>query len=309
MRISHYSTLLLLWSMSSFPACVKTHQAGKETPEQQGSGARTALSLHPGFKDYWYLGKAEITTYDVQQERYGAIRRAEQINVFVTEDFSRQKQVKLDDPAQAGGDRIPVLKLNALRRFHTGIYDYSLMQSVFTPVDGSPTLKTTCSIQDWCGHVFSQYNLHGPEYQVRAFSYFESEGDSDQKVSAANLLEDELWVRLRLNPDQLPHGKIQLIPSSFYLRMRHKPIVPHPAMVSIQKGQSDNTLSIQYEDIPRLLNIRFEPAPPYRILGWEETDGGKLMSKAERKASVMSPYWSQHDLEHDGLRDSLRLMF
>lgn len=277
---------------------------GQETPE-----TRTTLVLAPGFNDYWYLGKAEITTYDVQQERYGAIRKAEQINVFVTEDFSKEKQVKLDDPAQAGSDRVPVLKLNALRRFHTGIYDYSLMQSVFTPVAGSPTLKSTCTIQDWCGHVFLQYNLRGSGYQARAFSYFESEGDSDQKVSAANLLEDELWVRLRLNPDQLPLGKIQLIPASFYLRMRHKPIAPHVATVSIQKGATESLLSIQYEDIPRTLNIRFESALPYRILGWEEMDNGKLMSKGNKKASLMSPYWSQHDLEHDGLRDSLRLMF
>ena len=52
--------------------------------------------------NYWYQGKAELSTYDVEQERYGEMRKAEQVNIFVTEDFSKSKQVKLDDAAAAG---------------------------------------------------------------------------------------------------------------------------------------------------------------------------------------------------------------
>ena len=87
------------------------------------------ITLPLGFNDYWYAGNAELCTYSVSQERYGEIRQAEQINIVVTEDFSDARQVKLDDPAAAGIDRIPVLKFNSIRRFHTGIYDYSIMQS------------------------------------------------------------------------------------------------------------------------------------------------------------------------------------
>lgn len=89
-----------------------------------------STALPEGFNAYWYAGKAEISSYNVTQERYGEIRQAEQVNIFVTEDFSASKQVKLDNPA--GGDPVPVLKLNSIRRFHTGIYDYSIMQSSFT---------------------------------------------------------------------------------------------------------------------------------------------------------------------------------
>jgi hypothetical protein len=121
------------------------------TAPKETAPATVAVIAPVGFNDYWYQGKAEITAYAVEQERYGEIRKAEQVNIFVTEDFSARKQVKLDDPAAAGADRVPVLKLNTVRRYHTGIYDYSMMQSVFTPVSGDKTLKTTCSVQDWCG--------------------------------------------------------------------------------------------------------------------------------------------------------------
>lgn len=263
------------------------------------------LSLDP----YWYQGKAELTAYDVQQERYGEIRKAEQVSIFVTEDFSKQKQVKLDNPASAGADRVPVLKLNTVRHFHTGIYDYALMESVFVSADGGPTLKTTCTVQDWCGHVFMQTNFVDGGYRVRQFSYFETEGDSETKVEGRHRLEDDLWVRLRFGPEHLPLGKHSMVPSSFYVRMRHKPFEAHPAELSLEKGPAESALVLQYSDIPRRLTIRFENASPYRIVGWEELDGTKIMSKGTRKSVVVTDYWGKHGLEHDGWRDSLRLEY
>ena len=47
------------------------------------------------FGSYWYQGKAEINTYALAQFRYGEKREAEAVLIFVTEDFSREKQVKL----------------------------------------------------------------------------------------------------------------------------------------------------------------------------------------------------------------------
>ncbi|NJL73798.1 MAG: hypothetical protein HC892_00945 [Saprospiraceae bacterium] len=97
------------------------------------------------FEEYWYKGLAEVNSYDLQQSRYGEMRQGEAVLVFVTEPFSASKQVKLDDPERAGNDNVSVLKTNAIRKFNTGIYDYSMMTSVFTPVqlDQFPsTLKT-----------------------------------------------------------------------------------------------------------------------------------------------------------------------
>ncbi|MDP7238046.1 MAG: hypothetical protein QGI34_15090, partial [Candidatus Latescibacteria bacterium] len=40
------------------------------------------------FGDYWYQGKAEITSYTLKQARYGEIHDGHVVLIFVTEDFS-----------------------------------------------------------------------------------------------------------------------------------------------------------------------------------------------------------------------------
>ena len=147
------------------------------------------------FTDYWYAGKAEITRYALEQARYGELRQGDAVLIFVTEDFLSDKQVKYEF-----GDKdkaVPVLKLNATRKFYTGIYPYSIMTSVFTPVDGShASLKVTSSSQEWCGHTFMQFNNRDGGFDSQLRSYFQAEGDQEVRLEQA-LLEDEVWTRLR----------------------------------------------------------------------------------------------------------------
>jgi len=307
---SLFSVTLFSIAILSTQNCTENNLKKEDTSAVSDKArlAPAALVLPEGFNQYWYAGNAELTTYDVTQERYGEFRQAEQVNIFVTEDFSGSKQVKLDDPASAGADRVPVLKLNSVLRFHTGIYDYSIMQSVFTPVSGQATLKSTASIQDWCGQVYMQTNLEKDQYRVRTFSYFETEGDQDQKMPMV-LLEDELWSRLRLNPTMIPTGKMRVIPSAVYTRLRHKPGAAHNAEISLEKGEKESNLTLEYPDISRSLSIRFETKFPYIIQGWEEAYEGKLVSKGTLNAVRNSAYWGEHDNIHAPLRDTLKLRF
>jgi hypothetical protein len=308
MKMPSFHIALLCYLCMAQTACVKTKH-----PEQ-ASLARKSTVFVPGkvsaatFNDYWYQGKAELNTYEVEQERYGEMRAAEEMMLFVTEDLSASKQVKLDDAAAAGADRVPVLKMNAVRRFHTGIYDYSIMQSVFVPTDGSAALKSTATVQDWCGHVFSQMNLEKDAYRFRLFSYFESEGDQDKPLPKV-WLEDELFTRLRLGPDKIPQGTVRMLPSAVYARLRHRPMQEETASLSIRVQDKESTLEVQYQNIDRRLSIQYETAFPHRILGWEEITDQKTSSKGALKASRMSAYWSEHDNRHAPLRDSLLLRF
>lgn len=286
----------------------QTEKKEAAAPVAPVSNLFKAIAPSSAFNEYWYKGKAELSTYEVTQDRYGEIRKAEQVNIFVTEDFSKQKQVKLDDPANAGADRIPVLKLNTVRRFKTGIYDYSIMQSIFTPVDATPTLKTTCTVQDWCGQVFAQTNLEAGGYQVRSYSYFESEGDQDMRLTLS-VLEDDLLLRIRLNPAAIPTGAVNVMPSVLYSRIRHRPFQVQSADLQMEKGEKESVLRLTYSGIQRTLSIRFETAAPHKILGWEETDGGKLTSKGVLKTTRMEAYWSQNSNSFSPLRDSLQLHF
>lgn len=287
-----------------------TEAAKKDAPQ-----VVLASATDSQFNDYWYAGKAEICSYDYTINRYDEPRNGYNVFVFVTEDLSASKQVKLDDPIKAGNDRVPVLKLNALQRFQTGIYDYSMMSSIFTPVDiqNRPrSLKETTTVQDWCGHVFTQMNLKGDKYHIKSFSYFEMEGDQESDTEPAlmggAMLEDEVFTRLRINPASLPTSSIKIIPNLTYTRLRHKPIAAVGASIDIKDGEAGMKIcTVNYPTIKRRLEVYFEAAFPHKIKGFVEYDGDKKMSEAKLKKSIMSDYWAKHDLKSDPLRKSLGL--
>ena len=271
------------------------------------------------FDDYWYQNKAELTSYKLEQARYGEIHQGEAVLVFVTEDFSASKLVKLDDPAATPKDAVKILKLNATRKFNTGIYPYSMMSSAFTPVDLKKhpnTLKITSSSQEWCGHTFMQANLEKNDYKVNLNSYFESEGDREFKVDKV-MPEDEIWNRIRIAPKSLPEGDITLLPGLFYTRLRHTEFKPQKATATL-KADSNNAdfmvYNIQYTDLDRTLKITFQKEFPFQIESWEETytsgwgDGAKkLTTKAIRNKSMMLDYWNKHNNADLGLRKDLGL--
>ncbi|ELR71063.1 hypothetical protein C900_03193 [Fulvivirga imtechensis AK7] len=263
------------------------------------------------FHDYWYTGKAEVATYNLKQSRYGEIHDGKAVLIFVTEPFSRSKQVKLDQPEQAGVDHVTVMKLNYTKKFTTGIYPYSMMLSSFTPIDSyhhPKTLKLTMSSQEWCGHVFSQMNLDGKHYNTRSYSYFEQEGDLETKVDAA-LLEDELWNRIRLNYKSLPTGNIQVVPGLFFTRMAHDNLKPLDTTAELIQESDTATYTLTFPN--RKLSISFSAAFPYHILSWKESYnglGGKLLTtEAVFDKKLHIDYWSRNKTTDSYLRDSLNL--
>jgi hypothetical protein len=186
--------------------------------KKQGSDdGKPILYQQEEFKNYWYAGKAEVNTYHLSQSRYGESREGKAVLIFVTEDFSRKDQVKTDRPAVSDKNKISVLKMNFTKNFITGIYPYSMMLSVFTPVNRdqhASSLKVTMSSQEWCGHVFTQLNLRGKRFAVKSHSYFEQEGDENFTVQQA-ILEDELWNISGLIIKTCRSAKLILFPGYF----------------------------------------------------------------------------------------------
>ena len=284
---------------------------GHAVMAQRGAPAKPSPSEWRG---YWEQGKAELTSYSLKQARYGALHDGHAVLVFVTEPFSRTKQVKLDYAAGAGGDAVPVLKLNHTRKFNTGIYPYSTMRSVFTPTTGEPTIKVTTSLQEWCGHVFMQLNRRGDVYQGQAFSYFESEGDRTLSLPAGVLLEDDVWTLARIDPTRLPTGNVSMLPSTVFLRLLHVPFAPQRAEASLASNAEGWLYTVRYPDMGRTVSIQLEKAFPYRIAGWKEAvqsgfgPGRKpLTTVATRKSTLMTAYWRQNAPEDRALRQKLGL--
>ncbi len=292
------------------------------TAQDQSAQPAKAKEAVPGhftgnLTEYWYEGKAEINTYRLEQARYGEVRPGQVSMIFVSEDFLTDKQVKNDN--YSNPNSTPILKTNIIRRFVTGIYDYSIMTSVFSPTKTTEqphTMKVTTSSQDWCGQTFTQLNYAGGgQWNKQVRSYFEREGDVNEVVSA-DFLEDELFNRIRSGWKNLPVGEFRVIPSTSYLLMSHKPYQAQRAAVSLQDYEGNEETPptkayvINYNKDNRKLEIFFNSEAPYTITGWDETylnRGKSLVTKARLTHQKRAPYWNQNSVADEGLRAEIGL--
>jgi hypothetical protein len=265
------------------------------------------------FRQYWYAGKAELTRYALDQARYGEIHKGEAVLIFVTEPFLKDKQVKLDYGSSPNA--LSVLKLNFVRKFYTGIYPYSILTSVFTPVDYQKqrTLKVSSTTQEWCGHTYTQLNLQNNQFHALMHSYFEDEADQDFQLNSS-WLEDELWTRVRLSPETLPTGEIDLIPALVYSRLRHTPLKVEKAVATRVTRSDREIYTVEYKTLPRKLEIQFEKKFPYQIVEWSETYPGGFDKNAKmltthgvKTNSILLDYWNKNGVKDDGYRKQLGL--
>lgn len=301
--------LILAAVLTSCNTSEEKSDSEKISAKKKATVTENPRNISKEFKSYWYDGTAEITSYHLLQERYGEIREGTAVNIFVTEDFLPEAQVKANNPSP---ENISVLKLNQTKNFNTGIYPYSIMSSTFSPIvhKGHP-LKVTNSVQEWCGQVYMQLN-NREKFDVASHSYFQ--GEADQQLSLPKTyLENELWNLIRINPGELLTGDIMIIPAFEYLRLRHKEIKEHNAFASLKQGDSITVYTLNYPDLQRQLVLFFHSRFPYEIEKWEETNAAdqndtlRLKTTATKLKRIKSDYWTKNKNENRNLRDSLLL--
>lgn len=275
-----------------------------------------------GFWERWGDGRAEVAGYTLEQRRYGQVRTGEAVLITVTETFTRGQRVKSD-----GGhdDEYPVLKLNEVRDFQTGIYDYNVMTSTFLPLSGElprglPT-KLSFSMQEWCGHVYEQLLFDPVSGGVQArhggHSYFDGEGDRQQVLTLPEgaITADALPMLVRGLVGELvqPGESIErpVLPRLQDLRMQHEELGFRSAR--IHRGEAVETLqvpagSFQVESWTVELGelrttYRVATAAPHHLVSWSRSDGerGELTGVSRRR------YWQEHDEGHEELRGELGL--
>ena len=298
--------------------------------------ALVAAQTPTEFYAHWSDSRAELDGYRLTQPRYGEPRPGEAIMVWVTEGFSAHKHVKLDHPEKAGEDSVTVMKLNLIRKFVTGIYDYSLMTSVFSPVVFPPApssaetpLKISFTSQEWCGNVFQQLVRNPDALESRWFSYFEAEGDGAERIALSDdlLTDDETWYRMRELTRPFKSGTYRLIPALHSVRLSHAP--PVPGTVTVSRSAAPETLTVPAGTFvvtrwtlalswgPRgnqrqARTVWVESALPHRIIAWEG-DAASFQGnepsreRAELTGSIRDTYWSHHRLGDEHLRSALGL--
>jgi hypothetical protein len=283
-----------------------TNVATENVPKTKAPAQETTKE----FNAYWYGGTAELTSFELEQSRYGEIHKGKSVLIYVTEDFNPEKQVKAD---QRRANNVPILKLNSTKKFYTGIYPYSVMTSAFFPVaNNQHAIKVTSSMQEWCGHVYTQLN-NRDTFELQSYSYFESESDKKFAIDKA-ILEDELWTKLRIDPAQLPTGTQQIVPAFEVLRMRHIPLKTYETVATLTTSREISTYTLDYTKLNRKLSINFNASFPYDILGWTETstsgygsNAKTLTTKASKIKQLRTAYWSQNSVKDSIFRKELGL--
>ena len=265
-----------------------------------------AIASPSGAQDFWQHwgdGKAELNGYALTQPRYGAAREGTAVYIYVTEEFSDRLRVKAEPGNHPDSDTYPVLKLNAVRDFSTGIYDYNVMTSTFLRVaKGWPVAKVSFSSQEWCGHVWHQLVPRGDRIEGVLHSYFDGEADRrvELEMPEGGVLEDALPVLVRgWRGELLAAGEsrdVPFLPSLLHARLRHEPLKWTKAR--IERSAATSTVAVpagRFEvwtwtvDVEggRRLTFAVEKAPPYRLVRQTGPDGEELALRGSERLA----YW------------------
>jgi len=255
------------------------------------------------FWGHWGDGKAEMNGYRLVQPRYGAPRTGSAVYIFVTEDFSDSLRVKADPGKHPASDVYPVMKLNAVRHFQTGIYDYKVMTSTFARVAGGwPVAKVSFTSQEWCGHVYHQLLPRGGTVDGVYHSYFDGEADGEDRLPQpeGGVFEDALpilvrgWGSTYLQPGET--RKVAYLPSLLRARLEHKGLGWGQATISrsaatssvkVPAGSFDVTVWTVAEAGGPTATYQIETAAPHRLVRWSTSAGeeGSLLG------STRLAYW------------------
>jgi len=308
------ATLVVLASLLALAPSGCSHGTANAAPERP-THARASLPARPhgrataAFWHHWGDGLAELSGYRATVMRYGAPREAEIVLVYVTEPLDRETLIK-DDAAGTRG--VPVMKLNYSERFQTGIYPYSLLTSVFAPVDAYlPTrfapVKITLSAQEWCGHVFHGVWPDALGYESQLISYFASEGERTEHVDAPadTLYEDALFIQLRELDGPFANGgewRGMLVPRLWSTRRAHIALRPVAARITrAHQTPEIDRFTLTYDGVTRTFDV--EQRGARRIVAWTASDG----ERATLLRSERLPYWQLNGPGDESHRESLGL--
>ena len=261
------------------------------------------------FWSTWGDGQAELAGYDLTIPRYNQPRRGVAVTIFVTETFSNSARVKADPGKHPASDEFPVMKLNLVKDYPTGVYDYNEMTSSFItlqPVNGraagSP-VKITFSRQEWCGQTYHQLLFDARSIRAVRHSYFDGDGDQQRELDyAANgIPEDALmhWARGMASP-ALAAGEsrtVRLLPALPSMKGVDAKWMTatlsrsaRPQSITVPAGAFVVEVMVVRMPDKQTRTFYVEQAAPHRIVKWESSTG----EHAELLKSDRMKYWQMN---------------
>lgn len=275
------------------------------------------------FSATWHDGRAEIDGYDLEVVRYGERRDGEAVLVFVTEPFSDSARVKIEGQPVDDPDAVDVLKLNLVRDFQTGIYDYNTMISLFVRSADFTPMKLTFTGVEWCGHVYDEMIFRRDAIHENYFSYFQGETRTATLPARADgIVEDDLYILLRglRGPFLEPGGSVRrpFLPSPFHTRLVHRDVEWGEATIERSRQTSRTTVPAgvfeTYEYVveagDREGRFLIEVVAPHRIVQWSwatSGGGGEASETGRLTGSARLAYWQLNGNGDESYRERLGL--
>lgn len=315
MRTEHRHALGIGLILALVLILVPDSTGAQATSDKDGGGSAVAASsADPDFGAFWHDGKAELDGYHWTGIRYGQRRHGQAAMIFVTEPMSKSERVKVDDPSKNPSDVVDVLKLNLVRKFQTGIYDYSTMASVFLRTADFVPMKVAFTSSEWCGIVYDEMRFDPGTIHDEYRSYFQGEsGNTDLTNPTDGVQGDALFILLRgLRGDYLPPGGTTTVPflaGEFHRRLLHQKTdwtkatierEPKTTQVEVPAGKFQVMTYVVRIGDTREGRFDVEAAYPHRIVRWSwktRTEAGTPVDgweTGELSGSARLEYWKLH---------------
>jgi len=270
------------------PAC--GNEVGRAATRSEGGTSSVEplprVGVSPGFWSRWSDNRAELSAYRLTTPRYGELRQGWSVLIYVLEEHDPSTWIKDDTGRLPSEERVIVMKLNHTMSFQTGIYPYSVMTSVFSPVGGigrerfAPT-RLVLTSQEWCGQTYHSVLPSIESFQEEVRSYFSVEGERNETVATEPfaLYENALLIQLRELDGPFAEGgrwEGQLVPELWSARVSHQPLRPLAATIDRTRATGEDGVEVtrfvlRYDDLTRTYDVEVEE--PQRVLGWTTSEG------------------------------------
>ena len=224
------------------------------------------------FTDYWKKDKIEITTYELKEDSILVGEGSLTFSIDYVEGVNKT-------------DSIQVLHSDFSGKIHKDNYDYSAMTSTYSPLNQtlrSHATKVINSVQEPAINSFLELSQIPKSYEIESYNTFKEKTKKHFILERKNL-EDELWAKIRMNPNDLPTGDIEIIPSFTYWQSVRKSPNIYEAKAVLKDylgteftGKKLKIYSLEYPDLKRNLSIVFEGNFPFEIVGWKRMSGGEV---------------------------------
>jgi hypothetical protein len=224
------------------------------------------------FIDYWKNNKIEITKYDLKEDSISVGEGSSTFNIDYVEGVNKT-------------DSIQTLHSDFTGKIHKENYDYSAMTSTYLPLNltlRSHAMKVINSVQEPTGNSFLELSQIPKSYEIIAKNTFK-EKTKEHFILERKNLEDELWAKIRMNPNDLPLGDIEIIPSFAYWQSTRKSPNIYEVKAELNDyagteftGKKLKIYTLDYPDLKRNLSIVFEGKFPFEIVGWKRVGDGKI---------------------------------